>query len=49
VDRRFEQVDRRFDEVHREIDGLRQLMIRLNTALFLAIISVLVAIVARGG
>jgi len=60
VDRRFEQVDGRFEQVHRDIgelrldmtgqiDGLRHLMVRLNLALFLAVISVLAAIVARGG
>lgn len=59
VDRRFEQLDRRFEQVHRDIgglrveltgqiDGLRALMIRLNLALFLAIVGALAAIVARG-
>lgn len=49
VDAGFDRVDRRFEQVHQDMGELRQLRIRLNLGLLLAIVAALAAIVARGG
>ena len=49
IGNRFDRVDREFDRVHQDLRELRQWMIRLTIGMSLGFISVLAAILARGG
>ena len=49
IGNRFDRVDREFDRVHADLRELRQWMTRLTIEMSLGFISVLAAILARGG